>query len=165
MYNKPRKITEENMVAEITEKQVALYDSDFNLWVLETVKKLERRDLSSLDIENLIEEVSDLSRRDKNKLESLLIKLFEHLLKLTYWKSEIEYNRGHWEGEIINFRLQIKRLLKSSPSLKPYLKGVLEECYQDSRKILSKRLQIPINAFPEKPIATLEKVLDEDWLP
>ena len=43
--------------------------------------------LLSLDLENLIEEVSDLSRREKKKLKNLLIKLFEHLLKLTYWRA------------------------------------------------------------------------------
>ncbi len=29
----------------------------------------------------------------------------------------------------------------------------------------SARCQLPINTFPEKPITTLEQVLDEDWLP
>jgi len=30
------------------------------------------------------------------------------LLKLKYWQSQVEYNRGHWEAEIANFRKQIK---------------------------------------------------------
>lgn len=153
------------MVAELSSISPKLHDVDYNLWVLKTVEKLENKDFGCLDLENLVEEVFDLSQRDKNKLESLLIRLFEHLLKLTYWRAEIERNRGHWEGEIINFRLQIKRLLKRSPSLKPFVEEVLEDCYQDSRKIVSKRSQLPINTFPEKPIAKLEQLLDENWFP
>jgi hypothetical protein len=65
-----------------------LYDADYNLRVLETVKQLESKGFESVDWENLIEEVSDLSRRDKRKLESSLTQLIEHLLKIKYWQSE-----------------------------------------------------------------------------
>ncbi len=153
------------MIAQLSSISQKLYDIDYNLWVLKTIEKLESKDFGCLDLENLVEEVFDLSQRDKNKLESLLIRLFEHLLKLTYWRTEIERNRGHWEGEIINFRLQIKRLLKRSPSLKPFAEELLDDCYQDGRKIVSKRSQLPINTFPDKPIAKLEQLLDENWLP
>ncbi len=153
------------MVAELKQKEKSLYDTDYNLWVLETVKQLENRDLDSLDWENLIEEVWDLSRRDKRKMENLLIRLVEHLLKLGYWECEKHRNKGHWEAEIANFRKQIKRELKASPSLKRYLQEIWLESYQDGREIASKRSQLPINNFPEKPIANLEQILDENWLP
>jgi hypothetical protein len=64
-----------------------LYDSDFALWVEETAKHLHDRNFQDVDLENLIEEVLDLSRRSKHKLKSLLRWLFEHLLKLKYWQS------------------------------------------------------------------------------
>ena len=153
------------MTSQLSSVSERLYEVDYNLWVLETVKKLESKDFSCLDWENLVEEVLDLSQREKNKLESLLIKLFEHLLKLAYWSAEIEQNRAHSEGEIINFRLQIKRLLRRSPSLKSFAQEILNDCYQDSRKIVSKRAQLPISIFPDQPIASLEQLLDENWYP
>jgi hypothetical protein len=153
------------MVAELKAEHKSLYDTDYNLWVLETVKKLESRDLDSLDWENLIEEVLDLSKRDKRRLQSLLIKLFEHLLKLKYWHSNYAYNKGHWQGEILNFRQQINIQLKDSPSLKPYLLKIFDDCYLKGRAIAAARSQLPLNTFPEKPIATLEQILDENWLP
>ncbi len=153
------------MVTEIKTKAENLYETDYDLWVLDIVEKLKNQDFDNIDWENLIEEVADLSGRDRDAVESLLMRLIEHLLKLGYWESERERNRGHWEGEITNFRVQIKRKLKKSPSLKRYLKEIFDKCYADSRKIVSKRSQLPLDHFPEKPIANLEEILDENWLP
>ena len=113
-----------------TQQQKKLYDTDYNLWVLETVRKLENREFHLIDSENLIEEVLDLSKGTKRKLQSLLIKLIEYLLKFAYWKLELENNRGHWLAEIRNFRQQINLELEDNPSLKPYLLEVFENCYQ-----------------------------------
>jgi hypothetical protein len=153
------------MVSELRKTNKTLYDTDYNLWVLETVQKLQVRDLDDLDWENLIEEVLGLSRSDKRKLESLLMRLIEHLLKLGYWEKEKDKNRGHWEREITNFRKQIKKELRASPSLKRYLSEIYLESYQDGRDLASKRSQLPLSTFPEEPIANLEQILDEDWLP
>jgi len=149
----------------VKQEQKTLYDTDYNLWVIETVKLLENRDFDSIDWENLIEEVSDLSRRDKKKLKSLLIKLFEHLLKLKFWQSEYAQNKGHWEAEILNFRQEINDELQDSPSLKPYVREIFEECYYKGRAIAAKRSQLPLHTFPEKPMADIEQVLDENWFP
>ena len=59
------------MVVELKTTSKKLYDTDYNLWVMETVNQLEHKDFDAIDLENLIEEVSDLSRRDKKKLKSL----------------------------------------------------------------------------------------------
>jgi hypothetical protein len=156
---------EQVMVAELRKIDKSLYETDYNLWVLEMVDKLQRRELESLDWENLIEEVTDLSRRDRNKLASLLTRLLEHLLKLGYWRAEKERNQNHWRREILNFRLQVKRLLKDSPSLKPYLLEIFNECYEDGRKLARESSGLLIDHFPEQPIANLDQILDETWFP
>jgi hypothetical protein len=153
------------MVAELPKTDKTLYETDYNLWVLETVQKLQSRELDDLDWNNLIEEVLGLSRSDKRKLESLLIRLIEHLLKLGHWQSEIIYSYNHWRREIRNFRKQINRELKASPSLKNYLVQIFEDSYQDAKELLADDSGLPIDTFPKEPIATLEQVLDEDWLP
>ena len=140
-----------------------LYETDYNLWVLDAVKQLENQNFKSIDWENLIEEVLDLSERKKRKLESLLTRLIEHLLKIKYWQSEKDRNFGHWQGEVRTFRKQINKELKASPSLKVYCQEIFEECYQDAREIVSDRSQLPLSTFPEKEIASLEQVLDENW--
>jgi hypothetical protein len=123
------------MITQSEQITKSLYETDYHLWVLETVKKLQNKAFDSLDLENLIEEVSDLSRREKRKLETLLTRLFEHLLKLKYWESARGQNQGHWEAEVLNFRKQIKKELRASPSLKPYLLEIFDECYPDGREI------------------------------
>ncbi|MGK7873303.1 MAG: DUF29 family protein, partial [Xenococcaceae cyanobacterium] len=68
----------------------------------------------------------------------------EHLLKLKYWQAEQNNNRGHWQGEIANFRKQIKDELEDSPSLRGYLLEILDECYRDGREIATEELEIEI---------------------
>ncbi len=147
------------MVAELRKTNTNLYDTDYNLWILDTVQKLQCKDLDNLDWENLIEEVLGLGRSDKRKLESLMTRLIEHLLKLGYWQSERNYNQNHWRREIRNFRKQIKRELKASPSLKNYLVQIFDELYQDARELLADDSGLPIDMFPEQPIVTLEQVI------
>ncbi len=153
------------MVTQLETENQSLYDTDYNLWVLKTVKQLQNKDFDAVDLENLIEEVADLSRRDKKKIKSLLIKLFEHLLKLKYWSAQSKYSKGHWLGEIRNFRQQINDELKDSPSLKPYTLEIFEECHRKGRAIAIDRSQLDLSTFPEKPFATIEQILDENWLP
>ncbi|MEB3174828.1 MAG: DUF29 family protein [Cyanobacteriota bacterium] len=63
----------------------------------------------------------------------------------------------------------MNRLLKDSPSLRNYLEDYLPEGYAEGyakgRKLAAQHAQLPLATFPEAPIAGLEPVLDEDWLP
>jgi len=152
-------------MTELAQNLKHLYETDYHLWILETVNKLENRAFSDLDLENLIEEIYDLSKRAKRKLQSLLIRLIEHLLKLTYWESELKNNKGHWLAEIRHFRQQINLELAESPSLKPYLLEIFHDCYQKGRAIAADRSQLPLDTFPEKPMADIEQILDENWFP
>jgi hypothetical protein len=142
-----------------------LYDRDYVLWLTTTVEQLRSGQLGALDRENLAEELEGMVRSDRRALESLLTRLFEHLLKLAYWESERDYNQRGWQGEIFNFRLQMQRLLEDSPSLKPYLAEIFEKSYRNARKIILKTTELDPKRLPTEPIATLTEVLDEDWLP
>jgi hypothetical protein len=153
------------MVAELRKIDQSLYETDYNLWVLETVEQLRSRDLDALDWENLIEEVEALSRRDKKKVRSLLKRLLEHLLKLEYWHSELLVNRNHWQGEVQNFRQLLRYELDDSPSLKPYLAEVFAETYQDALEVFCKKSGLPSYLVPTEPSADLERILDKTWFP
>ncbi|MGB5596939.1 MAG: DUF29 domain-containing protein [Crocosphaera sp.] len=153
------------MIQQTTSPTHQLYDQDYQLWLETTLEQLRNRQYSEVDWSNLLEEIEGMTRSDKRALKSLLTRLFEHFLKLTYWESEREYNQAGWKGEIQNFRSQIKDLLEDSPSLKPYLSQVLEKCYKTAVKIASQKMELSSKTFPVSPIANLEQILDEDWLP
>jgi len=141
-----------------------LYDQDYYLWIRTTINQLRTGQFSAVDLENLLEELETMGKSEKRAIESLLTKLLVHLLKLKCWDSERERNQGHWLGEIRTFRKQIKNCLKDSPSLKPYILEIFNECYQDARLEASDRSQLPLDIFPLIPIGSLEQILD-DWLP
>jgi len=153
------------MVLAKTQHHKDLYETDYHLWLVETAYLLETRQLRNLDIEHLLEEVLDLGRRDKRKIESLLTRLWEHLLKLRYWEAQRSLNQAHWRGEITNFRVQLQRELKISPSLKRYLESIFEDCYQDAIQIVAQKAELSLDVFAQKPIADLELVLDLHWFP
>jgi hypothetical protein len=142
-----------------------LYDRDYQLWLENTINQLRQGDFQAVDWQNLLEELADLGKSERRALESLLTRLLEHLLKLTYWQSQRDYNQAGWKGEIRTFRKQIKKLLRDSPSLKPYLCEILEECYSDAREIIIDITQLDASIFPGEVLANLEEILDENWLP
>jgi hypothetical protein len=142
-----------------------LYDSDYQLWLESTINQLRQGDFQAVDWPNLLEELADLGKNNRRALKSLLTRLLEHLLKLTYWQSQRDYNQAGWKKEIRNFRLQIADLLADSPSLKSYLREILAKCYLDARNLLIDETKLDASIFPGEVLANLEEILDENWLP
>ncbi|MDZ8185953.1 MAG: DUF29 domain-containing protein [Nostoc sp. ChiSLP02] len=153
------------MVIQVQSATQTLYDEDYYLWLRTTINQLRAGQFSAVDLDNLLEELESMGRSEKRGIKSLLIRLLEHLFKLTYWDKERERNEGHWKGEIRTFRREIKERLKDSPSLKPYILEIFDECYQDARTEASDRSQLTIDMFPLTPIGSLEQILDENWFP
>lgn len=146
-------------------KVETLYDTDYALWLETNIGFLQSRQFGALDLVNLLEELSDLGKRDRKKLKNLLRQLLQHVLKLEYWHTEYEKNQGHWRAEITNYRNQIRDELADSPSLRPYLMDIFAECYADARELAATRSQLPIDIFPEIPMANLNQVLDKNGWP
>lgn len=138
-----------------------LYEIDDYLWVERTIELLKDKNFDELDLENLIEELEDLGRERKNKVESLLRQIIIHLLLLEYWSQEYQYNAAHWQAEITEFRFQINGIL--TKKLQSYLASKIELIYQNSVKYTQRKTNL--NIFPEKCPYTLEQLLDEDWFP
>lgn len=57
------------------------------------------------------------------------------------------------------------KLLRDSPSLKPYLSEILEECYTDAQEIIIDITGLDASIFPGEVLASLEEILAENWLP
>ncbi|MBC5796892.1 DUF29 domain-containing protein [Sphaerospermopsis sp. LEGE 00249] len=149
----------------LTETTKKLYEQDFYLWIQTTVKLLSEGKLERLDIENLIEEIDSMGRREKKELKTRLIVLIEHLLKLQYWTEEKDYNARFWRNTVVEQRRQIAYSLADSPSLKSILNDVFLECYQDARNDTLRKYELPSELFPEDSPFSLLDVLNADFLP
>ncbi|MDJ0536690.1 MAG: DUF29 domain-containing protein [Xenococcaceae cyanobacterium MO_207.B15] len=136
----------------------SLYERDFNLWISETLKSLKTKNMETIDWDNLIEEIEDIGRSQKNALESYLQRLIEHILKLRYWEQEKARCYRGWRSEVVNFRNRIKRIIKKNPSLKNYLTEQYPEIYQDAIATMSQQFDIP----SEKMIES-EKILEDNY--
>jgi Domain of unknown function DUF29 len=148
-----------------TKVKRTLYDTDYQLWLDQTVAQLRSQNFNDVDLENLIEELESLGRSDKHALSSYLMRLCEHLLKVEYWHAERETCFRGWDVEIANFRIQIQEKLDSSPSLKPLLDSSFSKQYTNGRKLFLKASCLDADIVPESPCFTLEEALSEDWLP
>ena len=136
------------------------YEQDYYQWTQAMVKALRARDLEHLDWENLIEEIEDMGKSQKRAIESLLMRLTEHLIKLKYWEEQKARNGRHWRSEIVNFRVLLHKRLKDSPSLK----AKLEEIYQDILPDCKQSVE-QLFPLPEEIELSLEQILDKKWFP
>ncbi|MFB2923529.1 DUF29 domain-containing protein [Aerosakkonema funiforme] len=134
------------------------YGTDYHQWIKETVHQLKERNFNEVDWDNLIEELESMGKSDKRALLSLLTRLLEHLLKLSYWEGEKERSGNHWAAEIVNFRAQIQSRLEDSPSLRSELEAMYAKAYPVAVKSVSKLFLLPNDAH-----ISLEQALDEDW--
>lgn len=141
----------------------SIYEKDYYKWIATTVEQIRQGNFANIDWDNVLEELETLGRSEKRELKSRLIVLIEHLLKLAYWSTEREYNARGWNNTIVEQRRQIELLLQDSPSLKPILADLLNDCYTEARKDTSRKTELEIDTFPANPPFTLEQVLDFDY--
>jgi hypothetical protein len=150
------------MAQELEVNRRSLYEADYLKWIETTVEKLRVRDYSSVDWENLIEEIEAIGRSERRSLESNLILVLTHLLK---WQHQPEFRSGSWKGSIVEHRRRIRKALLESPSLKPYLQEVFAECYLDAVEQASAETELPLERFPGECPYTSAEVLDSNFLP
>lgn len=139
-----------------------LYDLDDYAWLEETIKLLKAKQFNSLDLENLIEELEDLGNERKHRVESLLEQIIRHFLLLQYWTAERDYNKAHWESEIVSFQNQLRRYL--TKNLQNHLERSLPDIYNDVLQYCIKKTQGSVN-FPHICPYSLVDLLNPDWLP
>lgn len=136
------------------------YDTDFVLWAEETARLLEQRRFEEVDLENLVEEVLDLARRNKDALESHLSRLLMHLLK---WQFQPEKRCRSWLGTIREARKQIRKIESRFPSLKNHRDLKLADCYEEARDDAAFETSIALETFPLECPFSIEEILDPNF--
>jgi len=139
-----------------------MYAIDFNLWAQQTALLVREQRWQEIDLEHLVEELEDVSKREKRAIASQLIRLLLHLLK---WHYQPQRRSDSWLDSITDARIQIELTVQESPSLKHYPAEEFLQCYQRARLSAAKQTGLPLTIFPESCPYLLEDVLSEAWLP
>jgi len=142
-----------------------LYDSDFYAWVQEQAALLAARRFEELDVPHLVEELQLMGNSARGELANRLSVLLAHLLKLQIAAERLPYvydraQRG-WHLTCTEQRLQIRRLLRRNPSLRPTVPDELPDAYAIARLQTAIALGVDEASVPIVCPWTSEQVLDE----
>ncbi len=150
----------ESVITQLREK--TLYEADYVLWSETIVQQLRDRAYDQVDWVNLIEEIEDMSRRERKALQSNLIVLLLHLLK---WQFQAEMRSGSWRGSIVEHRQRIQDDLQESPSLRSVLPQIWDEAYRKAVARAVAETGLEIEVFPIDCPYVIEEILDDAFLP
>lgn len=139
----------------------SLYESDFYAWTQQQIHLLKAQTWQNLDVQNLVEELADLGRRERQELRNRLGVLLGHLLK---WQFQPEHRSNSWLATIREQREQLNLLLEENPSLKPYLSEALDISYRLGLNIAVRETGLPYEAFPAECPYSFEDALDDAYL-
>lgn len=138
------------------------YESDYDGWLQTNLALLRERRFAELDLEHLIEEMDEMGKKARQELANRMVILLAHLLKWSYQPAHI---CSSWRGSILEQRLQIKRELRFSPSLKPYLPEAVADAYGDAVQLASKETGLSHSLFPDHCPYDIADILDDDYFP
>ena len=145
----------------------SLYEDDFYAWTQQQAELLRRLPAAGneFDPEHIAEEIEDLGRSDLRAAQSLCEHIIEHFLKLEF--SGLEQPADHWRDEIVEWRLQLEKVLTRSIEAKLDLPSRYRAALRLVRR-LERDAPGLASRIPADCPYTLEQIVgggDEDWFP
>ena len=148
----------------------SLYQTDYYAWTRDQAAKLRAlaaaRGSSSLDLENLAEEVEGLGRSDLNTVRSQVRRIVEHLLKLEFSPSVPP--RPDWRYSVAQARDEVEDHITAS--MRPEVAADLDKLFGRARRdaALGLAKHGERDAAKELPAAcpySLDQIVSHDWYP
>src|SRR5919106_4288377 len=123
-----------------------LYEQDFFQWTQTTAALIRQGKWHEVDPAYVAEELESLGKRDRRELASRLQVLVMHLLKWHYQPER--RSEGHsWRSTIRTQRLQLRLLLRDSPSLRPQVPPFVADGYPAARAEACDETGLPETTF------------------
>lgn len=119
---------------------------------------LKKEELLKLDIDHLIEEIESLGNSEINAIESHLIVLFLHLLKIEYQPA---MRSNSWNNSVVNAKFRIQRLVEKNPSLRKRVAEFIPDAYFSARLKASSETGLEKESFPAKSPWSFEELFPE----
>jgi hypothetical protein len=147
-----------------------LYHSNYSEWARRNAEFLRAGNYQALDVEHLLEELSDMSKSERDELESRLIILIAHLLKWQFQYQTLaerwrEFDGRSWRATIIEQRKRLAIRLRKSPGLKSILDEAIAEVYADAVDLAHEETGLSLETFPGACPYTAEQLLDKQFYP
>jgi hypothetical protein len=146
------------------------YQGDFYNWTQEQAAAIRRVaaghvKASEIDWENVAEEIANLGRSELRAMESALVRIIAHLLKLQY--SPAVESRECWQVSVDLHRDDLHRLKRDNPDLlcRIDLAGIYVSARRVANKNTQKRDSRQISTLPERNPFTLDQIERDDWYP
>ena len=145
------------------------YDTDFYAWVHDQAALLAARRFEELDVPHLVEELQLMGNSERGELFNRLSVLLAYLLKLQIAAERLPYvydraQRG-WHLTGTEQRLQLRKLLRRNPSLRPIIPDELPDAYAIVRLQAAVALGVDEASVPLACPWMAEQVLDEAFWP
>lgn len=117
-----------------------LYHSDGYTWAIEQADALRRRDFAAIDWDNVVEEIEDVGRREKNHWSGCCARVLEHLLKIEHYREATHEVLRHWVSEINDFREEMADDIINNPGLQGECTMMLKGAWRKGRNYALRRL-------------------------
>lgn len=138
-----------------------LYETDFLVWINTQADLLRAKHFDQLDLENLVEELEGMARKEKRELKHRMVQLIMHLLKCKLQPDRVS---GSWLGTIREQRQQIRDLLEEMPSLTGLLDEYMERSYPQAAALAADDTGQPLSVvLAIKPFSKAQ-LLDPDYI-
>ena len=148
----------------------SLYQTDYYAWTKQQAAALRalaaRRANSTLDLENLAEEVESLGRSDLNTVRSQVQRIIEHLLKLEH--SPSAQPRADWRHSVRQAREQVEDHITASmlADIMADLAKLFERGRHEAAFGLRKHGENDAaKALPQACPYRFDQIVDQDWYP
>lgn len=151
-------------------KLTQLYDQDYTAWAETNAALLKAGRFDALDIEHLLEELSEMGKSEQRSLESRLRILLAHLLKWQFQYAQLsdrwrEFDGRGWRQTIVHQRTELKILLRKYPDMKRLWTAAVQEAYGDARELAAEESGLPIDSFPSACPYSDDAILDTAFFP
>ncbi len=152
------------MTAKLSMPNLAdLYERDIALWSERMVELLCEGKFDELDLENLIDEIGDLGKRERDRLLSSIRLILHHLLK---WEYQPEKRSRSWIQTIQRERVNVQDYLEETPSLVRTINTVgIEKVYKTARRHAAIETDPSLKIFPPNCPYKWAQILDEGFPP
>ena len=122
-----------------------LYETDFALWADQTAELIRAGRFEDVDLENVAEEIQDLSRRTQEALGSQLRRIMVHRLKI---RNQPQMHLRRWDLSIRDAGIAARKILSENPSLRRRVPELILEEYQRARIKAAIQTGLDLEAFP-----------------